>query len=139
QPSAQRCVAQNSALSALLASKKSRSLPAATPELYDNPTPRWIRSITASAPASDTDLARVRSTPLLLPNTHQSPRLAARLGGLVTRLQRIGLGHVFTLLGLAVVSTAFLVVDAAVGVNPHHALCRRRARRFCGSGLCRGC
>ena len=54
-------------------------------------------------------------------------RLVVVLGGFEAGLLSVGLGHVFALLGLAVIAGAFFVVDAALGVDPDHALLRRGA------------
>src|SRR5271166_4172820 len=64
-----------------------------------------------------------------------------RLRGLIAGLLRVGLGHVLALLGIAVIAATFLVIDAAVGVDPNHALLRRRASGGCGgrgslAGVC---
>ena len=50
----------------------------------------------------------------------QIPLIAGALGRLVSGLLRIGFGHVFPLLGLPVPAAAWLVIHAAVGVDPHH-------------------
>lgn len=60
--------------------------------------------------------------------------VAGVLGWLVTRLLRIGFGHVFTLLGLAVPVAALGMVYPAFGVDPHHTLLRRRT---CRGGISR--
>jgi hypothetical protein len=46
---------------------------------------------------------------------------------------RIGLTHIQSSLGLAVISGSIAVIDLAIGVNPNHAWTATRCLRHCGS------
>src|SRR3974377_591283 len=67
------------------------------------------------------------SSHIVRPKTVLSLGELVRLRGLKASLLRVGLGHVLALLGIAVIAAAFLVIDAAVGVDPDHALLWRGA------------
>src|SRR6201987_3693708 len=66
-----------------------------------------------------------------------SPESLVLLGSAVAGLDGVGFGHVFALLGLAVITAARLVVDTGIGVNPDHARAVGRwgllGGGFCGS------
>ena len=50
-------------------------------------------------------------------------------GRTVAFFNGVGLAHVFALLGFAVITRTFLVIDVAIGIDPYHSMAT--ARRWC--------
>ena len=49
-------------------------------------------------------------------------------GGTVAFFNGVGLAHVFALLGFAVITRTFLVIDVTIAIDPYHSVATARCR-----------